>query len=62
MSQGLGLGDLRWTRYRSLAKTRLLHLLIATALNKLRVAASLAELPRAHTRRSAFANFAPAIG
>jgi transposase len=62
MSQGVGLGDLRRTRYRGLAKTRLLHLLIATALNVLRVAAWLAERPRAHTRRSAFANLAPAIG
>jgi transposase len=62
MSQGVGLGDLRRTRYRGLAKTRLLHLLIATAPNVLRVAAWLAERPRAHTRRSAFANLAPAIG
>ena len=59
MSQGVGLGDLRRTRYRGLAKTRLLHLLIATALNLLRVSAWLAERPRAHTRRSAFANLAP---
>jgi transposase len=59
MAQGVGLGDLRRTRYRGLAKTRLLHLLIATALNILRVAAWLAERPRAHTRRSAFANLAP---
>jgi hypothetical protein len=33
MSQGVGLGELRRTRYRGLAKTRLLHILIATALN-----------------------------
>ena len=58
-SQGVGLGDLRRTRYRGLAKTRLLHLLIATALNVLRVAAWLAERPRAHTRTSAFAALAP---
>jgi len=58
-SQGVGLGDLRRTRYRGLAKTRLLHLLIATALNVLRVAAWLAERPRAHIRRSAFARLAP---
>jgi transposase len=61
-SQGVGLGDLRRTRYRGLAKTRLLHLLIATALNVLRVAAWLAERPRAHTRTSAFAALAPASG
>ncbi len=59
MSQGVGLGDLRRTRYRGLAKTRLLHLLIATALNILRVSAWLAERPRAHVRRSAFARLAP---
>ena len=59
MSQGVGLGDLRRTRYRGLPKTRLLHLLIATALNVLRVAAWLAERPRAHARRSAFARLAP---
>ena len=59
MSQGVGLGDLRRTRYRGLAKTRLLHLLIATALNILRVSAWLAERPRAHARRSAFARLAP---
>ncbi len=61
-SQGVGLGDLRRTRYRGLAKTRLLHLLIATALNVLRVAAWLAERPRAQTRTSAFAALAPLGG
>jgi len=59
-SQGVSLGDLRRTRYRGLAKTRLLHLLIATALNLHRVAAWLAERPRAQTRVSAFARLAPA--
>ncbi len=55
ISQGVGLGDLRQSRYHGLAKTRLLHLLIATALNFVRVAAWLADTPRAQTRRSAFA-------
>ena len=59
-SQGVSIGDLRRTRYRGLAKTRLLHLLIATALNFHRVAAWLAERPRAQTRVSAFARLAPA--
>jgi transposase len=59
MSQGVGLGDLRRTRYRGLAKTRLLHLLIAAALNVLRVSAWLAERPRAHARCSSFARLAP---
>ena len=59
-SQGVSIGDLRRTRYRGLAKTRLLHLLIAIALNFHRVAAWLAERPRAQTRVSAFARLAPA--
>ena len=58
-SLGVVLGDLRRTRYRGLPKTRLLHLLIATALNVLRVAAWLAERPRAHARCFAFAGLAP---
>ena len=58
-SQAVGLGDLRRTRYRGLAKTRLLHLLIATALNVHRLAAWLAERPRAPMRVSAFARLAP---
>ncbi len=37
ISQGVSLGDLRQSRYHGLAKTRLLHLLIATALNFVRV-------------------------
>ncbi len=59
-SQGVSIGDLRRARYRGLAKTRLLHLLIAAALNVHRVAAWLAERPRAQTRVSAFARLAPA--
>jgi len=59
-SQGVSIGDLRRTRYIGLAKTRLSHLCIATALNFHRVAAWLAERPRARTRVSAFARLAPA--
>ena len=55
ISQGVQMGDLRRSRYRGEAKTRLLHVLIATALNFMRVAAWLAEIPRARTRQSAFA-------
>ena len=43
-----------------LAKTRLQHLLIATALNFVRMAVWLAEIPLAQTRRSAFAALATA--
>jgi len=62
LSQGTRMGDLRRSRYIGLAKTRLLHLLIAAALNFMRVAAWLAETRRAQTRQSAFARLAPATG
>jgi transposase len=60
ISQGVRVCDLRQARYIGLAKTTLNHTLIATALNVRRVAAWLAEVPRAHTRRSAFAALASA--
>lgn len=55
IGQGSRVADLHRTRYWGLAKTRLLHILIACALNFLRVAAWLAERPKAQTRHSAFA-------
>ncbi len=55
ISQGTRISDLRRSRYLGEAKTRLLHLLIGAALNFVRVAAWLAERPRAQTRRSPFA-------
>jgi transposase len=58
ISQGTRTSDLRRSRYIGLPKTRLLHLLIAAALNFIRVAAWLAETPRARTRQSAFARLA----
>ena len=60
-SQGVRACELRRSRYIGLAKTRLMHFLVAAALNFIRVAAWLAELPRAQTRRSAFAALAPAL-
>jgi transposase len=54
LSQGVRLGDLRRTRYIGLPKTRLLHLLIATALNFVRIAAWFAETPLAQTRTPPF--------
>jgi transposase len=60
ISQGTRRCDLRHARYIGLAKTRLQHLLIATALNFVRMAAWLAEIPLAQTRRSAFAALAAA--
>ena len=62
ISQVTRMGDLRRSRYIGLAKTRLLHLLVATALNFMRVAAWLAETPRSRTRPSAFAALAGAFG
>ena len=58
ISQGVGLGDLRRSRYRGFAKTRLLHCLIAAALNFVRVGAWLGDTPRSQTRLSAFAALA----
>jgi transposase len=46
---------MRHCRYVGLVKTRLQHLLTATALNFHRVAQWLGEVPLARTRRSAFA-------
>jgi transposase len=60
MAQGTRRGGLRRSRYSGLVKTRLLHLLVATARNFMRVAAWLAEIPRARTRPSAFAALAAA--
>ena len=54
LSQGVRIGDLRRTRYIGLPKTRLLHLLIATALNMMRIATWLTETPLAQTRTSPF--------
>jgi transposase len=54
LSQGVRLGDLRRSRYIGLPKTRLLHLLIAAALNLVRTAAWLAETPLARTRTPPF--------
>jgi transposase len=60
LSQGVRVCDLRQTRYRGLAKTRLQEAIIATAINLLRVIAWLMEVPRSKTRQSAFARLAPA--
>lgn len=55
ISQGTRISDMRRSRYIGAAKTRLLQLLIGAALNFVRVAAWLADVPHAQTRRSAFA-------
>jgi len=59
LSQGIRRCDLRQARYIGEAKTRLQHLLIATALNVIRVVAWFLETPLARTRTSRFARLAP---
>jgi len=59
ISQGTRISDLRRSRYVGFVKTRLLHLLIGAAMNFMRMAAWLADVPHAQTRRSAFATLAP---
>jgi DDE family transposase len=57
-SQAVRRCGLRQCRYIGYGKTRLQHVLTATALNLVRVVAWLEEKPRAMTRRSAFAALA----
>ena len=59
ISPGVRVEALRRSRYVGRAKTHLQHLATAAALNILRVGAWLLEVPRATTRRSAFAALAP---
>ena len=61
ISQGTRISDMRRSRSMGEAKTRLLQLLIGAALNFVRVAVWLADVPPAQTRRSAFARLAPAF-
>ena len=59
LSQGVGRCDLRRARYIGLARTHLQHILIAVALNLVRLYAWFREQPRVHVRRSKFASLAP---
>src|SRR5262249_44085625 len=60
LSQGVRAFGLRRTRSRGLPKTPLQHIALAAAINIARIAAWLAERPRATTRTSRFAALAPA--
>jgi IS5 family transposase len=60
LSQGIRAFGLRQARYRGLAKTHLQHVATATAINLVRLADWLNQVPRATTRCSAFAALAPA--
>lgn len=55
VSQGTRSFDLRRARYIGLAKTRLQHILVASAINLTRAIAWLGEIPQAPTRQSRFA-------
>ena len=59
LSQGVRAFGLRQARYRGLAKTQLQHVATATAMNLVRLADWLNQMPRATTRRSHFAALAP---
>jgi transposase len=58
VSQGVRVGGMRQCRYLGAAKTRLQHILIAIALNLVRIVAWLEEQPRARTRVTTFAELA----
>ena len=58
VSQGVRVGGMRQSRYIGIEKTRLQHILIAVALNLVRLVAWLEEQPRAKTRVTAFAALA----
>jgi transposase len=58
ISQAMVALDARRSRYRGMAKTHLHHLLVAAAINLLRVIAWLNEVPRSKTSISHFARLA----
>mgnify|MGYP000916067616 FL=1 len=61
LSQGVRAFGLRAARYRGQAKTYLQHLLVAVAMNIVRVAAWAESIPRAQTRQSSFARLVAAV-
>jgi transposase len=62
LSQGVRAFGLRTARYRGQAKTHLQHILIAIAINIVRVVAWVQEIPRAKTRTSSFARLVATLG
>lgn len=62
LSQGVWAFELRRSRYRGDAKTHFQHLMIAVALNIVRLFAWIEDHPREQTRRSRFAALAPSVG
>lgn len=61
LSQGVRRSGLRQSRYTGLAKTHLQHVLIAVALNLIRLGAWLSGTPLAKTRYSRFLELKPKI-
>ena len=59
LSQGVNAFGMRRSRYMSLAKTYLQHVLTSAAINVVRMVAWLQGQPHAKTRRSRFASLAP---
>ena len=59
LAQGIAAFGLRQSRYRGLPKTHLQHVLTSTAINFLRIANWLEDVPMAPTRKSRFARLAP---
>jgi transposase len=59
ISQGVNALGLRRSRYLSLAKTHLQHILTSAAINVVRMVAWLQGQPHAKTRISRFASLAP---
>jgi DDE family transposase len=59
IGQGVRDCGLRYSRYIGQAKTHLQNMLVATALNVIRITAWLRGIPLARTRRSAFARLKP---
>lgn len=62
LSQGVRAFGLRVARYRGQAKTHLQHILIAIAINLVRVVAWVQDIPQATTRQSSFAHLVASLG
>jgi transposase len=62
LSQGVRAFGLRYARYRGQAKTHLQHILMAIAINIVRVVAWVQDIPRATTRQSSFARLVASLG
>jgi transposase len=60
ISQGVRAFGLRRSRYYGQAKTHLHHILLAVAINLVRIVAWMTEVPRSTTRLNPFAALAPA--